>query len=121
MSEFEATINRMEQGLRKNDYEGTVSLIGGLVSLRQLHEDALDKIMRGLYLKRRDSDIMKLLEKVFSIILQFAALTRDGEENHDSEMMRRLFIDLKSNIRTFVARIREGSEDSVPDAFVFYT
>ena len=113
--ELEARVKKIEQYLSKKDYEATVSQAGGLANLRKLHEDTLDRIMRGLHLKTKQADNMKLLESIFAIMLRFAASTRNEEETHDAETTRRLLDDLKTNIEAFVQLV---GQNSVPYGFI---
>lgn len=83
---FERTIRNIERCLARNDYDGTLSLVGGLDSLRRLHEDTLDEMMRAMFLKKKQSEAMRLLEDLFEIILQFAATVRQARKGDSGEI-----------------------------------
>ena len=69
---FEEKLANIEE--RLNDHsEGNTE---GIHMLRNFHEQVLDRIMFTLILRKRQGQIMKLLEEIFASILKFSSTTR---------------------------------------------
>ncbi|EOD49832.1 putative gamma-tubulin complex component gcp6 protein [Neofusicoccum parvum UCRNP2] len=83
---FEAALNGLERRMRAEDASSasTNSSFGSLVtegleSVRAAHEECLDRILFALLLRRRQAQVMKLLEEIFETILAFAKRANDHQ------------------------------------------
>ena len=94
------------------DVEDRLDLDGteGISDLRGFHEQVLDQMMFALMLRKRQVQVMKLLEEIFSIVLQFAKQIRlrstaFGEtEGVDGEAhLEDLYTQFKKKVRIFVS------------------
>lgn len=83
--------------------------------LREFHSQVLDRIMLALFLRKRQQPVLKLLEEIFSTILQYAkfsrlmALGKNTEEDattNFSELYRRF----KKKIQIFITVCRGLTE-----------
>ncbi|KAB2573068.1 hypothetical protein DBV05_g8260 [Lasiodiplodia theobromae] len=54
----------------------------GLESVRAAHEDCLDRILFALLLRRRQAQVMRLLEEIFETVLAFATRVSGGYHHH---------------------------------------
>lgn len=86
----------------------------GLQRLRNFHEKVLDRIMFALLLRKRQEQVMKLLEEIFSIVLVFARLTRSGVDNKQGKALDEKIEDIyprfAKKVRIFVSVCRGLSE-----------
>lgn len=71
---FEHRLDRYET--RAQQYE--ISEHEGLDNLRDLHEEALDGMMFGLLLRKRQEIVKSLLEEIFGLILDYARSNETG-------------------------------------------
>ena len=87
-----------------------------LQELRDCHERTLDRIMTTLLLRKRQAEVLALVEEIFTMILQFARLVTpsdglDGRSEDDSvEAMSELHGKFRKKVRTFVQTCRGLSE-----------
>lgn len=85
------------------DRDGT-SNGDSLHKLRDFHEHLLDRLMFTLILRKRQAQVMKLLEEIFSLMLVFARHARaeaTGDMGHSG-----LKLDLKETYEKFKKRVR---------------
>ena len=112
---FEHKLDEIEQRLKRED-EGQVSGLGeGVERLREYHERVLDRILFATLLRRRQEQVMKLLEDIFAEILTFAQYShkralglhkRPGDDEELGQMYRRF----KRRVGVFVNVCRGLSE-----------
>lgn len=84
---FERKLDQIEAQINSND-NLTLGQNEGLDKLRDYHEKVLDRIMFALLLRKRQQPVMKLLEEIFALILQFSKHSREralGMERKDGE------------------------------------
>ena len=109
-----ATCNYFFDGVKANwskleakliDMEGRLNQDGSTESLSQLrnfHERTLDRMMLALILRQRQAQVMRLLEEIFSLVLQFAKQIRI--RNHDFGIDR---ADGDTNLRLLYEKFRK--------------
>ena len=81
-----------------------------LPKLRDFHEDLLDRMMFALLLRRRQAEVMKLIEEIFGLILRFAKYIKTGATEltaHDITASYKLF---QKKVRVFINVCRGLSE-----------
>ena len=96
------------------DRDGT-SIGGSLHQLRDFHEYLLDRLMFALILRKRQAQVMKLLEEIFSLILVFArrARTEATQGMGDSSLkpdLKETYENFKKKVRVFISVCRGLSE-----------
>ncbi|EKD19640.1 Spc97/Spc98 family protein [Drepanopeziza brunnea f. sp. 'multigermtubi' MB_m1] len=91
---FERKLDEIEERIKGDGDYITLGQNEGLDKLRDYHEKVLDRIMFALLLRKRQQPVMKLLEEIFTLILQFSKHSREralgvGKEgaNHELEEM----------------------------------
>ena len=88
---------------------------GSLADLRDFHEQILDRMMFTLILRKRQAQVMKLLEVIFSLILQFAKHIRCkacgfSEATDSIRDVRQIYDKFKKKVRVFISVCRGLSE-----------
>ncbi len=102
---------RLEDIDKALDHDGT-SDGDSLHTLRDFHENLLDRLMFTLILRKRQAQVMKLLEEIFSLILLFALHART-EATRDSDFkvdLKEIYGKFKKKVRVFVSVCRGLSE-----------
>jgi hypothetical protein len=87
---FMAHVENIESELRKEDDEDATSPLkdfGGIEELRRKHDECLDAMLFGLFLRHRQQKVMEVLERILDTILQFEKLCRSQGIN-DQEVAR---------------------------------
>ena len=99
------------------DTEGALDRDGpeSLANLRDFHEQILDRMMFTLILRKRQAQVMKLLEEIFSLILQFArhARTKACEMSKVADSIsdiRQIYEKFKKKVRVLISVCRGLSE-----------
>ncbi|KAL8904908.1 MAG: hypothetical protein Q9207_002974 [Kuettlingeria erythrocarpa] len=82
--------------------------VEGVHRLRDLHEEVLDRILAACLLRKRQELVMRLLEEILGLVLEFARRVRDGADME--ERVRGLFEGFRKKVRVFVTVCR-GSQD----------
>ena len=110
---LEQKLKSMEKALDRHD----TSNIDSLHKLRDFHEQVLDRMMFTLLLRKRQVQIMKLLEEIFGLILLFAKSVRDetaqsdGVTRIDGEViMKEVYGKFKKKVKVFISVCRGLSE-----------
>ncbi|KAL9037814.1 MAG: hypothetical protein Q9214_005537, partial [Letrouitia sp. 1 TL-2023] len=80
---FERELDGIES--RLDNYEAGVS-VGGIHRLRALHEEVLDRMLQTCLLRKRQAQVMALLEEIWSLILAFAKVLRQKPERWKDEV-----------------------------------
>ncbi len=86
-----------------------------LHKLRDFHEILLDRLMFTLILRKRQAQVMKLLEEIFSLILVFARharteATRDLSHSGFKSDLKETYEKFKKKVRVFIGVCRGLSE-----------
>ena len=83
--------------------------------LRKFHSNVLHAIMAALFLRKRQQPVLKLLEQVFTIILEYAKATRLRNPEVDGsgeEFSTQLYTRLKKKVQVFLTVCRGLTEKS---------
>ncbi|KAI9799579.1 MAG: hypothetical protein M1825_004505 [Sarcosagium campestre] len=115
---FESAMDRIEQHLDEDDNTqrrigtGTGHGGGGVAHIRHLHEQTLDQITFGLLLRRRQEPVRRVLESIFSAVMQFSRWSRDHApgDGGDAEKVARLYASFRKRVRLFVGICRGLAE-----------
>ena len=103
--------NKLKDTERALDQDGPESL----ANLRDFHEQILDRMMFTLILRKRQAQVMRLLEDIFSLILQFARHIR-SKASEKSEVagsisdIRQIYEKFKKKVRVLISVCRGLSE-----------
>ena len=100
------------EGIDKALDRDDTSDVDSLHELRDFHENLLDRLMFTLILRRRQAEVMKLLEEIFSLILVFARHTRTEATGY-SDLKTDLtgtYEKFKKKVRVFIGVCRGLSE-----------
>lgn len=105
---LESKLNNIERALDRNGPES-------LADLRDFHEQILDRMMFTLILRKRQAQVMKLLEEIFSLILQFAKHIRSkacglSEVADSISDVRQIYEKFKKKVRVLISVCRGLSE-----------
>ncbi|EKG14037.1 Spc97/Spc98 [Macrophomina phaseolina MS6] len=118
---FELALDGLERRMRAEDEdEGAeqTSAFGrlvaeGLESVRLAHEECLDRILFALLLRRRQQQVMKLLEEIFETILAFAKRANDyaagatgGIGPDEAREIREMYMLFRSKVNVFMTVCR---------------
>jgi hypothetical protein len=118
---FATTLDQVEKGLKRQDYDGTLEAGRGLKFIKHLHEDVVDDIARTLFLKKKYTEVRAVLDRIFNIVLQFAKQVRmenADEEDRNDAAVRRLHDSFQKEVKNFLAYLysnssgTEGERDS---------
>lgn len=87
----------------------------GLHGLRDFHEKVLDRMMFAVFLRKRQEQVMRLVEEIFSVILVFARFSRirlasTDVENADDQEIEKTYHQFTKKVRAFVRFCKELSE-----------
>jgi hypothetical protein len=112
---FDRKLDQIEKRINSEYGLTTLGQHEGLDKLREYHERVLDRIMFTLLLRKRQQPVMKLLEEIFSLILQFAKHSQSrvqginkniGEDGEVKEIYSRF----KKKVEVFITVCRGLSE-----------
>jgi hypothetical protein len=112
---FERKLDQIEKRISVEDDKITLGQNEGLDKLRDYHERVLDRIMFTLLLRKRQQPILKLLEEIFAIILQFSKYSRQGMLNLEKKTgaddeLREMYAKFYKKVRVFITVCRGLSE-----------
>jgi hypothetical protein len=106
---FDDFLDSVEFRLRKEDTAGTMGVLvkEGLESLRQAHDKCLDRIMFSLLLRRRQKQVLTLLEEILEAILLFSELqAKDAKKEKGEVTSDDLYALFKGKVRVFLSVCR---------------
>lgn len=107
---LEQRLNQVEKSI---DREST-SDCDGLYKLRDFHERFLDRLMFSLILRKRQAQVMKLLDEIFGSVLLFARYARtfaDDRGQADASLnLEDIYGKFKKKVRLFISVCRGLSE-----------
>jgi len=108
---FERMLGKIEKHL--DDYDAGDN--EGIQFLRNYHEKVLDRIMFALIIRKRQEQVMKLLEDIFSSILRFASTlqssaTIETERRQMETKVLEIYERFRKNVRVFISVCRGLSE-----------
>ncbi|KAL8942767.1 MAG: hypothetical protein Q9216_001452 [Gyalolechia sp. 2 TL-2023] len=113
---FEEKLDRIEESTR---YYEVGRQIEGVHRLRALHEEVLDRILAACLLRKRQELVMRLLEEILGLVLEFAAAVRDGGDSapgrgamdrKGENRVDKLYEAFRKKVRVFIAVCR-GLQD----------
>ena len=77
---FETMLHDIQRRLANKDYGGVLGAGQSLENLRRKHDETLDFILRALLLKRKQKQVLEMLEDTFGLILRYAAVARKADD-----------------------------------------
>ncbi|TVY37272.1 Gamma-tubulin complex component [Lachnellula occidentalis] len=112
---FDRKLDQIERRINSDSNNITLGQNEGLDKLREYHEKVLDRIMFALLLRKRQQPVMKLLEEIFTLILQFAKHSRERalglkRKVGADEEVRELYLKYRKKVGVFITVCRGLSE-----------
>ncbi|KAF2731501.1 hypothetical protein EJ04DRAFT_545160 [Polyplosphaeria fusca] len=103
---FSTFLSTIQSRLAAEDaaHELGTRVADGLSALRKAHEQCLDGILFSLLLRRRQKQVMALVEEIFEHILLFAKMQRADVEGRES--VQELYAKLRGKIKVFISVCR---------------
>jgi hypothetical protein len=107
-------VDKVERCLDCNDFDGAVAMAGGLQRLTDMHDEALESMLRALFLDKKQVPARTLLEDIFGLILRFAAMVRadDATTKDDNEKARTMYKEFRKQVGRFTRYLRAQSDAS---------
>ncbi|KAI9816212.1 MAG: hypothetical protein M1827_001813 [Pycnora praestabilis] len=112
---FEDKLNRIEEVTKRGDENCVIENAEGIHKLREYHERVLDRMMFATLLRKRQEQVMKLLEDIFTTILTFSKYSRTRaaglwqRPGNDKEV-RDLYSKFRKKVSIFVSVCKGLSE-----------
>lgn len=112
---FERKLDQIEKRISMEGDNITLGQNEGLDKLRDYHERVLDRIMFALLLRKRQQPVLKLLEEIFALILQFSKHSRQrtlGMERklETDDELKQVYVKFRKRVRVFITVCRGLSE-----------
>lgn len=112
---FERKLDQIEARINADDDNIALGQNEGINKLRDYHERVLDRIMFALLLRKRQQPVLKLLEEIFTLVLQFSKHSRQralGVEKQagSDEEVRELYAKFRKKVGVFITVCRSLSE-----------
>ena len=112
---FETKLDEVKTSLVSHEGNAAVERLQSPDQLRELHSHVLDRIMFALFLKKRQMPVLKLLEDMFSTVLQFATYSRlqameRADETRGGQGAVEIYAEFKKRMQVFIAVCRGMSE-----------
>lgn len=111
---FDRKLDQIEQRISKDSDNLTLGQNEGLDKLRDYHERVLDRIMFALFLRKRQQPVLKLLEEIFTLILQFSKYSRgralSSTNKTGQEEVREMYLRFRRKVAVFITVCRGLSE-----------
>jgi hypothetical protein len=111
---FERKLDQIEDRINKDSDNITLGQNEGLDKLRDYHERVLDRIMFALFLRKRQQPVLKLLEEIFTLILQFSKHSRENvlglPSNIGEDEFRAIYMRFRKKVGVFITVCRGLSE-----------
>jgi len=112
---FERKLDEVERRINLDDTNISLGQNEGLDKLRDYHERVLDRIMFALLLRKRQQPVMKLLEEIFTVILQFSKHSRERAVGSKrkvgaDEEVRDMYLRFRNKVGVFITVCRGLSE-----------
>ena len=100
---FQQLLHGVEDAIDRGDYEGTMARAGSLSRLERVHEEVLDRILRALFLDRRQAQVREVIEGIFVLVLRvFSKITRGNEREGDLDEVKSMYVDFKKQVGRLV-------------------
>ena len=112
---FEDKLDAIERRIGNNDAEGTLGDTEGLHKLQEYHERVLDRILFATLQRKRQEQVLKLLEDIFTLILTFARCFKSrvsGEKTPPEgvDEVRQTYAKFRKKVGNFINVCRSLSE-----------
>lgn len=111
---FDRKLDEIEKRINNDGDNFTLGQNEGLDKLRDYHERVLDRIMFALLLRKRQQPVMKLLEEIFALILQFSKHSREKalglKKDGVDDTVKELYLKFRKKVGVFITVLRGLSE-----------
>jgi hypothetical protein len=117
---LENVVNKVEKCLDRSDFEGAIATAGSLQRLTDMHDEALNSMLRALCLDKKQVQVRTLLEDIFGLILRTAAMIRrqDDMANDYDEKVHTTYKEFRKQIGRFIRYLRAQSDASTGNGSV---
>ncbi|KAF5001768.1 hypothetical protein FDECE_10850 [Fusarium decemcellulare] len=116
---FEAKLDKIQVDLNSQDTNSTPEKVESPDRLREFHSRVLDRIMLSLFLRKRQQPVLKLLEEIFTAVLDYAKFSRtkalgrsQDTESGEKEELKKLYANFKRKVQIFITVCRALTEKS---------
>ncbi|WZH41377.1 Spc98 family-domain-containing protein [Fusarium acuminatum] len=117
---FEAKLDKVQADLKSPSHiRNTPDKVESPDRLREFHSRVLDRIMLSLFLRKRQQPVLKLLDEIFSTVLEYAKFSRIkalGKDQtttpEETQELRRLYRNFKQRVQIFMTVCRALTEKS---------
>ncbi|CAG9997844.1 unnamed protein product [Clonostachys byssicola] len=112
-SSFEAKLDKIQALLNNDADRKSYEKLESPEQLREFHSDVLQRIMTALFLRKRQEPILKLLEEIFTSIIQFSYhLRTQGDTEDDDRQTAEMYSRFKKKVQVFITVCRGLAEKS---------
>ncbi|KAF4996775.1 hypothetical protein FGRMN_4339 [Fusarium graminum] len=117
---FEAKLDKVQADLKSPSHvRNTPDKVESPDRLREFHSRVLDRIMLSLFLRKRQQPVLKLLDEIFSTVLEYAKFSRTkaiGKSQTttpgETQELQRLYRNFKQRVQIFMTVCRALTEKS---------
>ncbi|KAF4976394.1 hypothetical protein FZEAL_6923 [Fusarium zealandicum] len=112
---FEAKLDKIEANLNSPDVSSTPEEVESPDRLREFHSRVLDRIMLSLFLRKRQQPVLKLLDEIFTAVLEYVKYSRSkaiGRDSTETRDLRQLYGNFKKKVQIFITVCRALTEKS---------
>ncbi|KAM0344286.1 hypothetical protein ACHAPU_007643 [Fusarium lateritium] len=117
---FEAKLDKVQADLKSPSHiRNTPDKVESPDRLREFHSRVLDRIMLSLFLRKRQQPVLKLLDEIFSTVLEYAKFSRTkaiGKSQtttpEETRELQRLYRNFKQRVQIFMTVCRALTEKS---------
>lgn len=107
---FQTWLDQIEEGLQDSVLDKNSAIVSPK-RLGEEHERTLDEIAQALLLRKRQQPVLKLLEDIFTCILQFAKQSRQrAPSDHESGEVKALYKTFREKVEVFITVCRGMGE-----------
>jgi len=111
---LEGLVEKVEKCLDRSDFAGAIAISGSVQRLKEIHEEALDGMLRALCLDKKQVQARTVLEDIFGLILRTAAMIRrhDDTANDHDEKVYMMYKEFQKQVGRFIRYLQAQSDTS---------
>ena len=106
---LEKKLEEIETAIKRDELSAVINEPVSLAGLRKYHEMVLDRIMLKLLMQKQQAQVLKLLEEIFGLILDFVALGNANSTNVSANI-KALHLTFRKKTAFFIDACRRMKE-----------